>query len=51
MSDKEKEIQAPHPKDNKELKEILESIEEFGGPKEGTTEHGDWSLKGRVSDF
>ncbi len=42
---------SPHPKNDAELKKILEGIEEVGGPKEGTTEHGDWSLKGRVSDF
>ena len=41
----------PHPKNNEELKKILEGIEEIGGPKEGTTKHGDWSVKGRVSDF
>jgi len=41
----------PHPKDNAELQKILEGIEEFGAPKEGTTIHGDWSVKGRVSDF
>ncbi len=41
----------PHPKNNEELQKILESTEEIGGPKEGTTKFGDWSLKGRVSDF
>ena len=41
----------PHPKNNEELHKILEGIEEIGGPKEGTTKHGDWSVKGRVSDF
>lgn len=41
----------PHPKNKEELEKILNSIEEIGGPKEGTTKHGDWSLKGRVSDF
>lgn len=43
--------EVPHPKDDEELRKILESVEEIGGPKDGTTKHGDWSLKGRVSDF
>ena len=41
----------PHPKNNEELQKILSEIEEIGGPKQGTTKHGDWSLNGRVSDF
>ncbi len=47
----EENANSPHPKNNDELKKILEGIEEIGGPKEGTTKHGDWSVKGRVSDF
>ncbi len=42
---------SPHPKNNEELKKILAETKEIGGPVEGTTEFGDWSVKGRVSDF
>ena len=41
----------PHPKNNAELQKILAEIKEIGGPQQGTTKHGDWSVKGRVSDF
>ncbi len=47
----EKNKNVPHPKNNEELEKILEKTEEIGGPSEGVTKHGDWSLKGRVSDF
>lgn len=50
MSEKEKQ-EAPHPKTEEELQKILSQIKEIGGPKDGTTKHGDWSVKGRVSDF
>lgn len=51
---KEKERkEAPHPKTVEELNKILEGIKEIGGSKQNSnpTKHGDWSLKGRVSDF
>ncbi len=51
MTEIKLENQVPHPKNNEELEEILSKIKEIGGPKEGTTKHGDWSVKGRVSDF
>jgi len=41
----------PHPKDNEELQKILSEIEEIGGAKQGTIEHGDWSLNGKAVDF
>jgi hypothetical protein len=42
-----------HPKDNAELEKILAAIPEVGGSKttDNPTAHGDWALKGRVSDF
>jgi hypothetical protein len=43
--------EAPHPKNNEELKKILAEIEELGGPKKGTTKHGDWSIDSRAYDF
>ncbi|MDX1949324.1 MAG: DUF1674 domain-containing protein [Rickettsiales bacterium] len=51
MTEKQEKKEAPHPKNNKELEEILSKIPEIGGPKHGTTKFGDWSNKGRVSDF
>ena len=42
---------APHPKDNEEQEKILSDIKEVGGPKDGTTKHGDWSLNGKAVDF
>jgi hypothetical protein len=48
----EKKSEAPHPKNNEELLEILKNTKEIGGvTSEEPTKFGDWSLKGRVSDF
>jgi hypothetical protein len=47
----EENKRSPHPKDNAEIEKILAETKEIGGPSVGVTKHGDWSLKGRVSDF
>lgn len=46
-----KSQEAPHPKNDEELAEILASVEEIGGSKKEPTKHGDWSLKGKCVDF
>ncbi len=51
MTEENQNKESPHPKNNDELQEILSKIPEIGGPKTGTTKFGDWSNKGRVSDF
>ena len=47
---KNSQQQAPHPKNEEELKKILESVDEIGGPKKAKVGKN-WVVDGRECDF